>query len=387
MRPILLNWPASPTYGWGILGLNIFWRWAIDGEVWPLMGAFISEHDVAGYDPLRIYTARDAIMESNRFQRELARTRAMSVDVPVVHGLGNGLVGPETVRGRRNIGRCIFEDTRLSGLDDKLAKYDILLTASLWNAGLLKANCGKQVEIIFEGIDPALFHPAPKAGCLNSSRFYVFSGGKVEFRKGHDLVLRAFREFSKRHNDAVLVTAWQSPWPQLAAGFRGSLEHSLELTREGRIDVMGWVARNGIDPNCVIELPQIPNPVMPSVLREMDCAIAVSRAEACTNLPATEAMACGIPVILAPNTGVLDLAREDNCIRLTRQTPVTNVVESGTEGWGESDVEEIVAALERLYADRAQAERIGSAGADWIVKENRTWAAHAERLKSLVLSL
>lgn len=387
MRPILLNWPVSTVHGWGILGLNIFWQWAKDGDVRALMGAPIAQNDVAGYDPLRVYAASDAIVASNQFQRELANPSGKTLGFPVVHGLGNGLVGPKTVRGTRNIGRCIFEDTKVSDLDAKLAEFDVLLTASHWNADLLRAHCAKKVEIIFEGIDPSLFHPAPKAGLLDPNRFYIFSGGKVEFRKGHDLVLLAFREFSRRRKEAVLVTCWHSPWPQMAAGFHGRLEHPLELSRDGRIDVAKWAARNGIDPQCVIDLPQTPNPIMPSVLREMDCAIAVSRAEACTNLPATEAMACGIPVILAPNTGVLDLARKDNCLYLTRQSPVTGVADAGTDGWGESAVEEIVEALERLYTDRALARQIGLRGAEWIIRENRTWSAHAAKLKTLILSL
>src|SRR5262249_32102656 len=132
---------------------------------------------------------------------------------------------------------------------------------------------------------------------------------------------------------------------------------------------------------------QIPNPLMPMVLREMDCALAVSRAEACTNLPANEAMACGVPVIMAPNTGMLDLVSDGNCIALTHQTPITDFAPSGTEGWGESDVDEIVAALERLYTDTALRRETGKKGADWIIAERRVWAEHAERLKSLVLSL
>ncbi len=387
MQPILLNWPASSTYGWGILGLNIFWRWASDRSLRPLMGAPIGERDLLGSDPLRIVAAREAIIASNMFQHELMQSRRRGLGFPVVHGLGNGLISRESVRGTRNIARCIFEDTRLSPLDEILASYDLLICASHWNAELLRANCRKRVEIVFEGIDPSLFHPAPKAGLLNPSKFYIFSGGKVEYRKAHDLILLAFREFSARHDDAVLVAAWHSPFPHLSAGFQGKLAHPLELTREGMIDVKSWVARNGIAPEKVIEIGQTPNPLMPAVLREMDCALSPSRAEACTNLPAKEAMACGIPVILAENTGVKDLVAAGNCIALKRQRPIINFAPRGTEGWGESDVEEILEALERLYADTALRKSIGREGAQWVVKEGRTWQAHAERLKSLVLSL
>jgi glycosyltransferase involved in cell wall biosynthesis len=389
MQPVLLNWGINAYSGWGLVGLNLLLHWANDPDLRVAMGAPITANEMAGVDPLRIIATRDAILASNQFQSELQRAKNGTRTLPmrIVEGLGNGLYFEGGLTGTRTVGRCIFEDTNLDRLDEKLAKYDLLVTASHWNADLLKANCRKPVEIVFEGIDPSLFHPAPKSGLLDPSRFYIFSGGKVEFRKGHDLVLLAFREFSRRHADAMLVTLWHSPWPQLSVGFKGRLDVPLGQTREGAIDVKNWVAKNGIDPAKVLEIAPVPNAMMPGLLREMDCALAPSRAEACTNLLAKEAMACGVPVILAPNTGVKDLIAGDNAFALTRQTPVRDDGPAGTEGWGESDVDEIVEALERLYSDSALRKKIGANGAEWIVKEDRTWAHHARELKSLLLSL
>jgi len=388
MQPILLNWPANNFYGWGIVGLNLLLHWANDPDVRPLMGAPIAEPDLAGIDPLKIVAAREAILSSNRFQTELRGAQAGTRRLPmiVVEGLGNGLFRPDGLSGTRTLARCIFEDTNLTGLNEKLAKYDGLLCASHWNAELLKAHSRKPVKIIFEGIDPSLFHPAPKSDVLDPSRFYIFSGGKVEFRKGHDLTLLAFKEFSRRHDDAVLVTLWHSPWPQLSQGFKGKLAVPLGMTAQGAIDVKTWVMRNGVDPAKIIEIGQVPNATMPLLLREMDCALAPSRAEACTNLLAKEAMACGVPVILAANTGVLDLIAQGNALALTHQRPIGDYRQSGTEGWGESDVEEIVNALEQLYSDTALRRKIGRMGAAWIVNEGRTWSNHARQMKSLLLS-
>ena len=389
MQPILLNWAANNFYGWGIVGLNLLLHWANDSDIRPLMGFPIAEADFLGVDPLKIMACGEAIQKSNQFQTELRRLQAGAGSLPltVVEGLGNGLFRPGGLRGTKTMGRCIFEDTNLEQLDEKLARFDVLLCASHWNAQLLRAHSTKRVEIIFEGIDPSQFHPAPKSGALDGSRFYIFSGGKVEFRKAHDLVLLAFKEFSRRHDDAVLVTVWHSPWPQLSVGFQGKLDVPLGLTPHGTIDVKTWVAKNGIDPRKVIEVGQVPNALMPSILREMDCALAPSRAEACTNLLAKEAMACGVPAILAANTGVKDLIAGGNSLPLTQQKTVHDHAHSGTEGWGESSVEEIVEALERLYTDTMLRRRIGAAGAAWIVEEARTWSNHARQLKSLLLSL
>jgi glycosyltransferase involved in cell wall biosynthesis len=124
--------------------------------------------------------------------------------------------------------------------------------------------------------------------------------------------------------------------------------------------------------------------MVPPILREMDVALQPSRAEACTNLPAKEAMACGLPVIVANNTGMQDLITEDNAIPLWRQEPVPPANGLSTEGWGESSVDEIVEALERVYIDRAWARRLGAAAAQWIA-ENRTWKQHSEQLKRFII--
>jgi glycosyltransferase involved in cell wall biosynthesis len=387
--PVLLDWPASNIHGWGILGLNIFAAWAQDRDLQPLMGAPIAESILAGYDEARVLALGEAIDESNRFQPSLARFRAAAarIDMPIVKGFGNGLVDPGGVIGTPNIGRCIFEDTNLEGLDGKLANCDVVLCASRFNADLLKSKSKKRVEIIHEGVDSSLFRPGPRTGLLDQSKFYIFSGGKVEYRKGHDLVLLAFKEFSRRHDDAVLVTAWHSPWPQLSVGFKGKASAPLELAADGTIHVKKWVAMNGINPDKVIEIKQIANQNMPGVLCDMDCALFVSRAEACTNLPAKEAMACGIPVIVAANTGVKDIIDGGNCLALTRQKPIHDFTECGTEQWGESDVEEILQALERLYADSSYRHKMGREGAAWILQRGRTWANHARQLKSLIMSL
>jgi glycosyltransferase involved in cell wall biosynthesis len=133
---------------------------------------------------------------------------------------------------------------------------------------------------------------------------------------------------------------------------------------------------------------------MPHVLREMDVSLQPSRAEACTNLPAKEAMACGVPVIVSENTGTRDLVGsapfpgdDATCIPLRRQRPVSGFRDWGTDGWGESDVDEIVAALEFAHANREEARAIGLRGAAWLRANRRTWHDHASALKSVVLSL
>lgn len=382
-----LNWQLGNTFGWGILGLNVFSHWANDPEIRPVMGRPVTDDAFIGCDPLRRSRVATAVARSNAFLAGLAagadgRTTIAAV---LVDSLGNGF-RPSNVHGIRNIARCIFEDTDAAGARAALSRYDDLLVASHWNARLLEEATGRRAKVIFEGVDTSLFCPAPKSGLMDPDTFHVFSGGKVEYRKGQDLVLLAFKRFHERHTESVLVTAWHSPWPQLSAGFKGRLSYALDVGADGALDIGTWVHQNGLDPHSVIDLGFVVNSAMPSVLREMDVALQPSRAEACTSLPAKEAMACGVPVIAAFNTGMMDLVTDDNCIALRSQARITDGEGASTDGWGESDVEEIVAALEFVYERRERAKEIGLRSREWLIEHGRTWESHAAELKAWILS-
>jgi hypothetical protein len=99
------------------------------------------------------------------------------------------------------------------------------------------------------------------------------------------------------------------------------------------------------------------------------------------------AVACGVPVILADNSGMRNLIDTDNCIALKSQGRVTGPPDVATEGWVESRVEEIVEPLETLYVDTQGRRRIGARGAEWILECRRTWRDHAASLKAHLRTL
>ena len=142
------------------------------------------------------------------------------------------------------------------------------------------------------------FHPAPKQG-LFADRFVVFSGGKLERRKGQDLVVLAFRVFAQRHPEALLVTAWSSPWSQVARTLeKNAAVKPVSYRPDGQVGVLTWVQANGIPRRQVVDLGPVPNAEMARILREVDVALFPNRAEGGTNLVAMECMACGLPTIL-----------------------------------------------------------------------------------------
>ncbi len=267
----------------------------------------------------------------------------------------------------------------------RLQDYPLVITGSSWNEWVLRQHGVDHVRTILQGVDPSLFHPATRAGVL-PGRWFVFSSGKLEYRKGQDIVLAAFRVFSERHPEALLVTAWHNPWPALARSFAADGRAvPPPPDPDGGIDVPAWAAANGIKPERLIDLGAVPNTSMPSILREMDVAVFPSRCEGGTNLMAMECMACGVPVVLSRNTGHLDLIGEDNCYPLLDQQPLRpgGEVADAPPGPAESSVEELVETLEAVWRNRAEAARRGARAADRM--RGFTWAHSAEAMKRVVL--
>jgi glycosyltransferase involved in cell wall biosynthesis len=304
-----------------------------------------------------------------------------------IHALGSGLAGSiplERIKPKAQLAAVFFDDTEFdTEARARASKFELIITGSAWNTEVLQGNGIGPVACVLQGVDPTLFHPAPASGIF-SDRFLVFSGGKLEPRKGQDLVLRAFKIFAARHPEALLVAAWHSPWPQLAAtvGSEDGLA-PVPFNQSGYLDVVRWAVNNGLKESQVLDVGLVPNWLMPTILREIQVALFMNRCEGGTNLVAMECMACGVPTILSANTGHLDLLQNGAARALRHQVkPRAPVGFRGIEGWGESNVEEAVDALEAIYVDRTEAAETGRQGATLLA--TMSWARQTGLLKAAI---
>jgi len=239
------------------------------------------------------------------------------------------------------------------------------VTGSTWNKEILEARGLTHVVNVFQGIDVNLFTPET-AEDRYPGRFVIFSGGKLEYRKAQDVVIAAFREFQKTHEDALLLCAWANQWPGIMPTIARSefVNGAPDIAEDGSLLLTPWLLENGLPDGSFIDLGMPPNKDIPGYLSASDAAIFPNRCEPGTNLVAMEAMAAALPVILSANTGHLDLIENDNSYVLSRQTPVTPYEPySGVEGWREPDVTEVLTHLNDIYDNRNEAARRGSAAA------------------------
>lgn len=392
-RTVFINWRLSSFYGWGVYGLNLALQWCADPDLSAITSTAVLERHLA-LDPLRRRSLQTLIDRSHEFQAKLTpyAKGTATVQAPCMNCCDHRFVVGKMAHGVQltgspTVGVTFFETAHLQpDAVSRAASYPAMVAGSTWNLDLLRAYGLQNVRLVIQGVDPTLFHSGPRLG-LYRDRFLIFSGGKLERRKGQDIVMIAARRFAERHADALLVTAWHAPITYYANSLdEGGLTTPVLFDAAGEVDVVGWAAANGLGPDNILDLGIVPNAMMPALLREMDVALFANRAEGGTNLVAMECMACGVPTILSRNTGHLDLIEDDNCYPLVQQNALPGA-EAGfgdIAGWGESDVDEILEQLERVYAHRAEARARGLRGAARLGE--LSWARTAAQMKDVVLT-
>jgi tetratricopeptide (TPR) repeat protein/glycosyltransferase involved in cell wall biosynthesis len=385
-RWVAFDWEVRGDTGWGVYGLNLAAQLALLGDPAPVVLAC----DEDTLPPLVRHRLRDAIAASAPARDALSDPAAIvDIDGTLLRAFGNGFVGaPDAprLRAERNVGVVFFEDTHFTpDAIERAAALDAIIAGSTWNAEVLRAYGLSNVHTVIQGIDPTVFHPAERTG-LFRDRFVVFSGGKLEYRKGQDIVVAAFRRFRERHPDALLLTAWHNHWPQLISDLElAGHVRGVPRVVNGSLQIAEWLAASGVPETAVLDVGRTPNVLMGQIVREANVALFPNRCEGGTNLVAMECMAAGIPTIVSANTGHQDLLATGGCFALRRQRNVKCPSRhfAGVDGWGESDVDEVVELLERLYADRALAAERAAVGA--AAMANLTWERQVKELLKVIV--
>jgi glycosyltransferase involved in cell wall biosynthesis len=381
-----IAWQIGSTFGWGVYGTQLALGLTRRGRL-PTLLESPGPLTLDGLEAVRLKPAidfRPRLVELIQKQGE----GPIICQFPVIHARGNnaelqfGRLSPRT-RGTANHACIFFDRTTFSPeAIDQLNRFDSVIAGSAWNGAHLRDLGVRNVIDNIQGIDASRFHPAPRRGLLGD-RFAIFSGGKIEHRKGQDIVAAAFRAFRQRHDDAVLVTSWHNAWPK-AEGVRQIMASRIFdganlLDAEGRINVRRWLSLNGVPEDSVIALPEIPNALLPPVIRECDVAIFPNRCEGGTNLVAMETLALGVPSLLSANTGHMDLLDRQIGFALVDQTPVPEASSNPDyDVWGESSVDEIVERLEAVYRNREAFREVALSHAR--LMEDLSWTRQIDRL-------
>lgn len=298
---------------------------------------------------------------------------------------------PSTLRPRwrleapRRVGYAVFHDDIATGRSArKSSGFDCFVTASRWGEQVLRDAGLRDVRTVHTGVDIDLFNPQSASRTAFTDRFVVYSGGKLELRKAQDVVLEAFRIFSQRHAEAILVASWDNPSiasvktmlasPILRPMFDGRYKTFDELLR-------GWVSQSGVDPTRVKLMPRVSQAEMASIYANTDVGLFPNRCEGGTNMVMMEYMACGRPVIATAFAGQREIVADDNSFCL-RHWQIAPFVRHG-EVVGcmcQPSLDEILNNLEVAFSDRDKRLSLGRKAANDL--RRWTWDRTADELLS-----
>jgi len=372
-RVLGLNWQPSSVHGWGLIALNLAYHMVKSGRGLPSFVAPIDDKLIALDDDWRRLLS--PALETSRELAGAGEGAGITVDIPLLKAVGQDFAHLPDRSTEGTHALVVLELTAMTAeARGRAAGLDKVVACSTWLAEWLASEGVPVAAMVHHGVDHDLFRPRA-APPTDDGVFRIFSGGKLEYRKGQDLVVAAFKRFHARHADARLCFAWTN----LFGGGPGDLAAAGHVSAPpvayaGQEDaVTRWLVENGVAADAVENLGLFGNAALPGVLQHMDVALFPNRAEGSTNMVAMECMAAGVPVVLSANTGHLDLIEDANCFALGRQSPVSwRPHGGGTEHWLESDVDEIVEVLEAAYQDRADAHARGRQAAATMAP--LTWA-------------
>ena len=373
---ISLAMPLGSKHGWGICGKYL----VKELSALTAVRLFTEPFDAATIGDEFEQVFLEQFLPTSEQLRQIGSDR---MPCPVLQAITNTEMQPYRpgLRGQPTVGYTFFE-TNLAVRDFIQAAqttYDFIVTGSHWCEDVLRGYGLKGVTTILQGIDPVLFYPRNGKKEYFGDRFVVFSGGKLEFRKGQDLVIRAYKALQDKYRDVMLVNAWFNHW-----GFSlDTMRMSPYITFQTKAPdyptlIRGLLAENGIDLRRVVVLGPHANTAMPGIYWNTDVGIFPNRCEGGTNLVLMEYMACGRPVIASYSSGHKDVLTDTNSLVVKTMKPV-HIQEGQTQLaiWDDASLDEIIAHLEWAYLHRDSLSVIGQqAGRDMA---QLTWRRCAER--------
>ncbi len=308
---------------------------------------------------------------------------------PVLQAIEGDNLKPWLIQAKASnkVGYTFFEKSFLNEEDISRAKdyFDWVVAGSTWCENVLK-SCGlKQSSTILQGIDPQRFHTGYSEKKQWKDKFVIFSGGKIEFRKGQDLVIRAFKILQDKYDDVLLINSWFNHWGPSIQTMSMSPHITFEMPGGDYFKAIHHLFKvNNVNPEKVIVLPPIDNRQLAEVYRDSDCGLFPNRCEGGTNLVLMEYMACGKPVIASYNTGQMDVLSDSHAILLKDQHPINIMKEDASlyTTWHEPNLDEIIDHLEWAYHNRDRIKEIGLTGSRFI--SQYTWARAAKEFYCLM---
>ncbi|HKB64615.1 MAG TPA: glycosyltransferase family 4 protein [Pyrinomonadaceae bacterium] len=264
-------------------------------------------------------------------------------------GIGLGPIEPMVhVAGSQRIAFIVWETTLIPSARVKvLQSMDAVWTPSTWGRQLLINNGldPETVGVVPEGVDTERFKPAAEPP-EQSRPFRFLYVGKWEQRKATDVLVKAFCDEFKSNEPVELVLHGWNPY---LPGF----------------DLHGTIRRYaGTCAPAIVPSYPLKDEDMVRLYNSCDAFVLPTRAEA-WGLPITEAMACGLPVIVTQYSAPLDYLDRD-CAYLIEVEKMVAVNDSfffpvhlGLGEWAQPDINSLRRLMRHVFENPEEARAKG----------------------------
>ncbi len=385
---IYLILPRGSFFGWGVCGKYITKELSKISE----LKYFTEKFSVKDVGDEFDYYLLNSLLADNKETEDILTGKVKRVDVPVLQAIQSQTLLPlydvNLKSDLKVVGYTFFEENILhpSYVRNGRNFYDVIVTGSKWCEKALRDHGLKTVSTIIQGIVPLLFNSFQAEKDYFRDKFVVFSGGKFEFRKGQDIVIRAYKVLQDRHQDVMLVNSWFNFWGFSMKTMSKSPYIKFDVTSNDYIKIIEKTLQdNGIDLERVITLLPHPSFDMARIYKNTDVGLFPNRCEGGTNLVLMEYMACGKPVIASYNSGHKDIINKSNSIMVKQMKQMTICQEkTAIAVWDDPDLDETINHLEWAYQHREELKSIGEQAANDL--KQLTWKNTAEKFYNILIN-
>ncbi len=371
--------PNGTHHGWGVAGSEI------NKALAPLADGWLVPFPAEG--------VTDQFGQTSPLYSRIQAGLPLAVDSPLIQAVQGENLLPIRLNlwsSVRNVGYLFAENQeRIRDFAANGRRYfEHIVAGSSWLERVLRDAGLHNVSTAIQGVDTDVFHPMERTRWRDS--FVVFSGGKFEYRKGQDIVIRAVAILMEKHADVMLLPLWHNPWtPTMESMWAsGHIKRPPSTYYGCCADIIhATLAANGIPLERVIPVAQpVPHgPAVAELMANCDVGCFPNRAEAGTNLVLMEAMACGLPCVASTGTGHADVVDPKDPFSLTIYTERQIYCnDQHVASWPEPLLDEVVQSLEFAYANRDIARACGAENHKRM--QQFTWKATARKIYEVMAS-
>lgn len=314
---------------YGVAGTNIIKELAkldVNIALWPIGAASVNSND------------------KDIFQTCINNTAKYDVNAPCIR-LYHQFSLDQFVGKGPHIGWPIFELDKFNEVElHHLKNCDKLFVCSQWAKTVIENNLpSASVEVVPLGVDTTIFHPTNyQVFPPTNAKPYVFMNvGKIETRKGHDILVEIFNRAFTLEDDVELWIMWTNP-------FLSEEEH-MQWAKPYKTSKLGEKI-HFID-RCNTQSQ------VAGLMRQTHCGIFPSRAEG-WNLPLLEMMACGKPCITTNYAAHTEFCNNDNSYLVNveeKEDAIDGKWFFGQGQWakiGEKQIDQFVEYMRFMYKNR-----------------------------------